>query len=149
MSRPLQPSSTERTGKEYCLEDTTQTSSTDTCSQPWSPCKCLSETEEQSSFAPTSSTSTPNKIGSVSCFHSNSTNSRHSMTPLDTSLYGSFSYPGPTGMGHGSITPETSVARSQQVTSSMWQLPRPSSPALMPDMDTKCWTSGRDLPASC
>ena len=69
-------------------------------------------------------------------FHSNSTDSRHSMTPLDTWQYGSFSYPGQTGLGCGSITPATSVAGSQQVTSSMWQLPRPFSPALLPAMDT-------------
>ena len=58
------------------------------------------------------------------------------MTPLDTSLYGSFSYPGPTGAGHSSVTPLTSVARSQQVTSSMWQPPRLLSLALPPAMDT-------------
>ena len=85
---------------------------------------------------PTSSTSTPNKIGSMLHFHSNSTNSRHSMTPLDTSLYGSFSYPGSTDMGHGSITPTTSVAELQWVTSSIWQPPGPFSPTLMPAMDT-------------
>ena len=58
------------------------------------------------------------------------------MTPLDTSLCGSFSYPGPTGMGHSSITPATSVAGSQWVTSSMWQPPRPFSPPLMSAIDT-------------
>ena len=58
------------------------------------------------------------------------------MTPLDTLLYGSFSYPGPSSTGCGSITPVTSVAGSQHVTSSMWQLPGPFSPTLMPAMDT-------------
>ena len=95
----------------------------------------MSESEDQVSFAPPSSTSTPNKIGSMPHFHSNSSDSRHSMTPLDTSLYGSFSYPGPTGMGHSSVTPVTSVAGSQRVTSSMWQLPRLFSPPLMSAMD--------------
>ena len=138
MSLPPQPSSSERAGKECCLEDTTQTSSTDMCTHPQSPSKCMSETEDQSSFTTPSSTSIPNKIGSGLCYqsHSNSTDSRHSMTPLDTLLYGSFSYPGPAGMGHGSITPVTSIARSQQVTSSMWHPPRPFSPTLPPAMDT-------------
>ena len=58
------------------------------------------------------------------------------MIPLDTSLYGSFSYPSPTGAGHSSITPAISVAGLQQVTSSMWQPPRPLSPPLTSAMDT-------------
>ena len=48
----------------------------------------------------------------------------------------SFSYPGPTGLGCGSVTPMTSVAGSQWVTSSMWQLSRPFSSALPPSTDT-------------
>ena len=39
-------------------------------------------------------------------------------------------------MGCGSITPVTSVAESQQVTSSMWQLHRLFSPTLPPAPDT-------------
>ena len=127
MSPPSQPSSTERAGKEHHLEDNTQTSSTDTCSHPQSPSKCMSETEDQSSFVVPSGTSTPNKIGSMPCFHSISTNSRHSMTPLDTLLSGSF-------MGHSSINPVTSVAGSQWVTSSMWQPPRPFCKRLFPQI---------------
>ena len=50
------------------------------------------------------------------CYHSNSTDSRCSRTPLDTLLYGSFSYHGSAGVGHSSITPMTSMAGSQQVT---------------------------------
>ena len=57
------------------------------------------------------------------------------MTPLETSLYGSFSYPSPTGTGQTIITLVTSVAGSQQVTSSMWQLPRLFSPLLTLAMD--------------
>ena len=91
---------------------------------PQSSSKCMSESKDQASFAPSSSTSTLNKIGSMLCFCSNSSNSRCSMTPLDTSLYGSFSYP------------EPSVAGSQQVMNSMWQLPGPFSPTLLPAMDT-------------
>ena len=96
----------------------------------------MSETEDQSSFTTPSSTSTPNKIGSGPCYHSSFTNSRCSITPLDTSLYGSFSHHGSAGVGHGSNTPTTSVAGSQQVTSSMWQLHRLLSPALPPATDT-------------
>ena len=58
------------------------------------------------------------------------------MTPLDTPLYGGFSYPGPIGAGHSSVTPVTSVAGLQWVTSSMWQLPGPFSPTLPPATDT-------------
>ena len=97
---------------------------------PQSPSKCISETEDQSPFAP------PNKIASGPHYHSHSTDSRCSVTPLDTLLYGSFSYPGPKGMGHGSVTPATNVARLQRVTSSMWKLPGPFSPTLPPSMDT-------------
>ena len=103
---------------------------------PQSPYKCISKTKDQSSFATPSSTSTSNKIGSRLHYHSSSTDSSDSMTPLDTLLYGSFTDHGSTGMGHGSITPATSIAGSQRVTSSMWQLPGPFSPALLPAMDT-------------
>ena len=96
----------------------------------------MSKTEDQSSFTAASSTFTPNKIRNGQCFHSSSTDSRHSMTPLDTSLCGSFSYPGPTGMGHGSITPVTSVVRSQWVASSTWQPPGLFFPTLPPATDT-------------
>ena len=121
--------------KEHCLEDTIQTLSADTHGCPQSPSKCISESEDQASFT-LHSTSIPNKIGSILHFCSNSSGSRYSMTPLDTSLYGSFSYSSPTGAGHGSITPATSVAGSQQVTSSMWQPPGPFSPPLTSAMDT-------------
>ena len=119
MSPPSQPSSTERAGKECHLGDTIQTLSTDTCGHPQSPSKCMSESEDQVSFTPTSSTSTPNKIGSIPHFCSNSSDSRCSMNPLDTLLYGSFS-----------------VAGSQWVTSSMWQPPGPFYPPLTSAMDT-------------
>ena len=98
--------------------------------------KCMSETEDQSSFTTPSSTSTPNKIGNGLRFCSSSTDSRCSMTPLDTLLYGRFRYSGPTGMGHSSVTPVTSVAGLQQVTSSMWQLPGPFFSTLLPATDT-------------
>ena len=51
-------------------------------------------------------------------------------------IYGSFSYSSSTGMHCGSITPVTSVARSQQVTSSGWQQARSFSPLLAQAMDT-------------
>ena len=67
MPPPSQPLSTERVGKEHRLEDTIQTPSADTCRHPPSPSKCMSESEDQTSFAPPppSSTSTPNKIASI------------------------------------------------------------------------------------
>ena len=59
------------------------------------------------------------------------------MTPFEMGLYGSFSYPSYTGMHCGSITPMTSIARSQQVTSySGWQPTRLFSPLLSQAMDT-------------
>ena len=59
-----QPTSTERASKECCMDDPTSTSSANMHTHPQSPSKCMSETEDQSSFAAPSSTSTPNKIGS-------------------------------------------------------------------------------------
>ena len=58
------------------------------------------------------------------------------MTAFKMGLYGSFSHPSGTGMCHGSITPVTSVARSQQVTSSRWQPTGSFSPLLPQAMDT-------------
>ena len=58
------------------------------------------------------------------------------MTPLDTLLCGSFNYPSLTGIGCDSVTPVTRITRSQHVTSSMWQPPRPFSLTLLPAMGT-------------
>ena len=41
--------------------------------------------------------------------------------PMDSSIYGSLNFYGPPGVGRGGATPSTmSLARSQQVSSSMW-----------------------------
>ena len=58
------------------------------------------------------------------------------MTPFEMGLSGSFSIPSYAGVCHGSITPVTSVARSQQVTSSGWHLPVPFSPLTLQGMNT-------------
>ena len=84
MSLPPQPASTERALKECCMDDPTLTSSANIHTHPQSPSKCMSMTEDQPSFITTSSTSTPNKIGSGLHYCSNSTDSSCSMTPLDT-----------------------------------------------------------------
>ena len=136
MSPPPWPSSTERVWKECCMDDPTQTSSANTNTHHQCPSRCMSETDDQSSFIAPASTSTPNKIGNGPRQCSSSTDSRHSMTPLDPGLYGSFSYYGSAGVGHGSITPAASVAGSQQVTSSIWQPHGLFSPTLPPAADT-------------
>ena len=58
------------------------------------------------------------------------------MTPFEMGLSGSFSIPSYAGVCHGSITPTTSVAGSQQVTSSGWHPPVPFSPLTLQGMDT-------------
>ena len=92
--------------------------------------------DDQTSFVGPTSTFTPNKTRGGLCPHSSSNDSRYSMTPFKMGLYGSFSYPSGTGICHGSITPMTSVAESQQVTSSGWQPTRLFSPLLPQAMDT-------------
>ena len=82
------------------------------------------------------STSTPNKIWGGPCHCSSSSDSRRSMTPFEMGMYGSFSYPSGTGMCRGSLIPVTSVAGSQLVTSSRWQLTGLISPLLSQAMDT-------------
>ena len=58
------------------------------------------------------------------------------MTPFKTGMYRSFSYPSGTGVCHGSITPVTSIAGSQQVTSSRWQPTGSFSPLPPQTLDT-------------
>ena len=82
------------------------------------------------------STSTPNKTGGGPRHCSSSNDSRHSMTPFKMGMYRSFSYPSSTGMWCGSITPMTSIAGSQQVTSSRWQPTGSFSPLPPQAMDT-------------
>ena len=96
----------------------------------------LSKTDDQFSFVCPTSTSTPNKMESGLCARSASSDSRHPMTPFKMGLSGSFSIPSYAGVCHGSITPMTSVAGSQQVTSSRWHLPAPFSPLTLQGMDT-------------
>ena len=92
--------------------------------------------DDQAFFVGPTSTSTPNKTRGGLCHHSSSSDSRCSMTPFEMGMYGSFSYFSSTGVHHGSITPMTSIAGSQQVTSSRWQLTRSFSPLLSQAMDT-------------
>ena len=96
----------------------------------------LSKTDDQLSFICPTSTSTPNKTESGTCALSASNNSRHSITPFKMGLSGSFSIPSYAGAHCSSITPVTSVARLQQVTSSGWHLPAPFSPLTFQGMDT-------------
>ena len=96
----------------------------------------LSQTDDQFSFVCPTNTSTPNKMESGLRTLSASSDSRHSMTPFEMGLSGSFSIPSYAGVHHGSITPVTSVARLQQVTSSRWLLTALFSPLTLQSMDT-------------
>ena len=57
------------------------------------------------------------------------------MTPFKLRLSRSFNLPGDAGMCCGSPTPVTSIAGSQQVTSSGWHPPAPFSPLALQGMD--------------
>ena len=134
---PLQwPSFTERERKGLHLEEPSLTLSVNSEGCQQSPSKCLSKTDDQASFTGPASTSTPNKTESGLCPRSCSNDGRCSMTPFETALYGSFSYPSGTGMRLSSITAMTSVARLQQVTSSRWQPTGSFSPLLPQAVDT-------------
>ena len=81
------------------------------------------------------------------------------MTPFEMGLGGSFSVPSYAGVHHGSITPVTSVAGSQQVTSSRWHQSASFSSLIPQVTDTlsaeqatevhqltaKCWALGSKL----
>ena len=119
----------------------------------------LRESDNQFSFTCPTSASTPNRPVSGLQGHSVSSDSRHSMTPFETGLSGSFNIPGDAGMRHSSLTPVTSVTRSQQVTSSRWHHPVPFSPLPLQGLDplsteqaakiyqlaTECQALGSDL----
>ena len=137
---PMSPSqwlpSTERVRKEPHLEETSLTVSVNSEGHHQSPSKYLSEMDDQASFVGPTSTSTPNKTGGGPCHCSSSNDSRCSITPFKMGMSGSFSYPSSTGVRCGSITPATSIARSQQVTSSGWQPTGSFSPLPSQAMDT-------------
>ena len=81
------------------------------------------------------------------------------MTPFKMGLSRSFNIPGDAGMCCGSLTPVTSVARSQQVTTRRWHHPVPFSPLPLQGLDplsteqaakiyqlaTECQALGSDL----
>ena len=110
------------------------------------------------SWAPTAP-STPNKTEGGPCIQSVSSDSRCSMTLFETGLGGSFSVPSYVGVHHSSITPVTSVAGSQQVTSSGWHQSASFSPLTPQGTDTlsaeqaieiyqlttECWDLGYKL----
>ena len=81
-----------------------------------------------------------------------SSNSRHSMTPFEMGLGGSFSIPSYAGMHHSSITPVTSVAGLQQVTSSRWHqstMFSPLTPQVTDTLSTEQATKVYQLTAEC
>ena len=81
------------------------------------------------------------------------------MTPFETGLGRSFTIPSGTRIHHSSLTPATSVFRSQHVTSSRWNQAVPLSPLTLQGLDpsnteqtaglyqlaTKCQTLGSEL----
>ena len=67
------------------------------------------------------------------------------MTPFEIGLGGSFSISSYAGVCHGSITPATSVARSQQVTSSRWHQSTSFSPLTSQVTDTLSAEQATDI----
>ena len=88
----------------------------------------LSKSDNQFSFTCPTSASTPNRTENGLQGRSVSSDGRCSVTPLEMVLSRSFNIPGDAGMHCSSLTPATSVAGSQQVTSSGWHHPAPFSP---------------------
>ena len=98
------PSSTEWAEKEPHFKRASQTFNASSQSWHSSPSRNLSKTDNQASFVGPNSTSTPNKTEGGPHVRSVSSDSRHSMTPLEMGLSGSFSVPSYAGMHHSSIT---------------------------------------------
>ena len=81
------------------------------------------------------------------------------MTPFEPGLSGSFNIPSDAGMRYSSLTPVTSIAGLQQVTSSRWHPPAPFSSLALQGLDplsteqaakiyqltTECQALGSDL----
>ena len=152
VSLPQKPSSTEWAGKEPCLNGPSLTFNASSQSWHSSPSRHLSETDDQASFMGPNSTSTPNKTGGAPYVQSVSSNSRHSMTPFEMGLGGSFSIPSYAGARHSSITPVTSIAGSQQVTSSRWHQSAsfsPLTPQVTDTLSTEQATEVYELTAEC
>ena len=95
----------------------------------------LIESDKQLSFSSPTSTSTPSKTDGGLHPQLVSNDSRHSMTPFETGLGGSFSIPSGTRIHCGSLTPATSVSGSQHVTSSGWNQDVPLSPLTLQGLD--------------
>ena len=75
----------------------------------------LSESEGSMSFVAPVSSSTPYKAGAIPCNCSRSTESRHSMTPLNTGLYSSFTYAAPPSSSFGGgFTPVASISSATE-----------------------------------
>ena len=109
----------------------------------------MSELEDHRCFTVPTGSSTPNKSGSQQHYRSSSTNSRLSTMPLDTRLYNSFSYSGPTGFYRYEGTPTTSVAGSYLVSSSIWQPPGLTSSPAMQTLNVEQSTEIFNLAAEC
>ena len=157
VSPPQRPSSTEWAEKEPCLGEPSLTFNASSQSQHSSPSRYLSE--RQPFFPGPQQHLYSNKTEGGPCIRSVSSNSRCSMTHFEMGLGRSFSIPSYAGVHHGSITPATSVARSQQVTSSGWHHSASFSPLTPQDTDTlstekatevyqlaaECWALGSKL----
>ena len=146
------PPSTEWAEKEPCLREPYLTFNASSQSQHCSPSRHLSETDDQASFVGPNSTSTSNKTEGGPCVRSISSTSRHSMTPFEIGLGGSFSIPSYAGVCCSSINPVTSVAGSQQVTSSGWHQSAsfsPLTPQVTDTLSTEQATEVYQLTADC
>ena len=152
-SLPQKPSSTTQAEKEPHLEGPPQVF----CASSQS--RQFSKSDDQFCFTFPTSALTPNRTESGLQGRSVSSDSRHSTTSFKSGLSGSFNIPGDEGMCHSSLTPVTSIAGSQQVTSSRWHHPAPFSPHAPQGLDplsakqaaeiyqlaTECQAPGSDL----
>ena len=104
------PSSTEWAEKEPHLKGPSWIFNASSHSRHSSPSRHLSETDDQASFMGPNSTFTPNKTEGGPRVRSVSSNSRHSMTPFEMGLDGSFSIPSYVGVHHSrAVSPHQPV----------------------------------------
>ena len=106
--------------KESCTEALSNTPHESSHDCPRSPSICLRELQDCSSFSVPASASTPIRCSDQLHCRLASTDSRLSVTPMDSSVYSSFNFYGQPGVGRGGATPSVmSLVVPQQVSSIM------------------------------
>ena len=76
------------------------------CTKSNSPSRSMSDLDDCRSFTAPYSSSTSYKSRGGPCYCSTSTDSRCSLTPMDSSLYNSFGYLSTPGFGRAEVTPQ-------------------------------------------